>query len=80
MIDFFSHCPVCMRRLSEPLEYCRQCGCHLLLLQKARACLEHPLGAPPKDSIEERSSEIERNESAVFSEPRKFTYRMKSMG
>lgn len=37
MMTFFSHCPVCTGQISDPTEYCRRCGCNLLLLQKVKA-------------------------------------------
>jgi hypothetical protein len=33
----FPHvCPVCLLSIKEPAEYCRWCGCHLLLLVKVQ--------------------------------------------
>lgn len=29
-------CPVCEAKHKSPVEYCRRCGCHLLLLIKLR--------------------------------------------
>ncbi len=36
MSDFFSHCPICRALTVEPTEFCRRCGCHLLLLVKVK--------------------------------------------
>lgn len=36
LMYFFSHCPICRCSQSEPVESCRRCGAHLLLLAKVR--------------------------------------------
>lgn len=35
-LNFPSKCPVCSFQIKEPLDYCRRCGCYLLLLTKVQ--------------------------------------------
>ena len=35
-MKLMTHCPVCNSQIKEPLEFCRRCSAHLLLLIKIR--------------------------------------------